>query len=153
MFYERLHVTFVGVVAMLVDSVVVAEFAGYWLHRLLHTDKFPGLSRGHLNRFSLGNVGIRWLAPYAIIVLFCWAVLVLLGVPPVCQALALSTLVGWPLLMFNYLHERMHVDNPWMTRNPQVRPWFLDARRFDDIHHPSVGDKGFMELRYRLRFF
>ncbi len=85
MFYERLHVTFVGVVATLVDSVVVAEFAGYWLHRLLHSDKFPALSRGHLihhfliygprqpmrvggyhdatdNRFALGNVGMEWLA-------------------------------------------------------------------------------------------
>ncbi len=41
MIYERLHVTFVGIVATLVDSVVVAEFAGYWLHRLLHSDKFP----------------------------------------------------------------------------------------------------------------
>jgi hypothetical protein len=41
MIYERLHVTFVGVVATLVDSVVVAEFVGYWLHRLLLCDKFP----------------------------------------------------------------------------------------------------------------
>ncbi len=102
MIYERLHVTFIGVVATLVDSVAVAEFAGYWLHRLLHSDKFPSLSRGHLihhfliygprqpmrageyhdataNRFSVGNVGIEWLAPSAIILLFCWGVLALLG--------------------------------------------------------------------------
>lgn len=48
MFCDRLHVTFVGVVATLVDSVVVAEFAGYWLQRLLQGGKFPALSRGHL---------------------------------------------------------------------------------------------------------
>ena len=89
MFYQRLHATFVGVVATVVDSVIVAEFAGYWLHRLLHSGMFPALSRGHLihhflvygprqpmraddyhdatdNRFSLGNVGIEWLAPSAI---------------------------------------------------------------------------------------
>src|SRR6266566_5896331 len=29
---NALHFTFVGVVATLADSVVVAEFAGYWLH-------------------------------------------------------------------------------------------------------------------------
>src|SRR5437667_38049 len=109
MFYERLHVTFVGVVATLVDSVVIAEFAGYWLHRLLHSDKFPALSRGHLihhfliygprqsmrateyldatdNRTSVGNVGIEWLAPSAIILLFCWGAMALLGVPPLIQA-------------------------------------------------------------------
>src|SRR5437899_11379995 len=102
MIYERFHVTFVGVVATLVDSVVVAEFAGYWLHRLLHSDKFPSLSRGHLihhfliygprqpmrageyhdatdNRFSVGNVGIEWLAPSPIILLFCWAVMAYSG--------------------------------------------------------------------------
>jgi sterol desaturase/sphingolipid hydroxylase (fatty acid hydroxylase superfamily) len=38
--YERLRVTFVGIVATLVDSIVVAEFAGYWLHRLLHLENF-----------------------------------------------------------------------------------------------------------------
>ncbi len=45
MIYERLHVTFVGIVAILVDSVVVAEFAGYWLHRLLYNDKFLPFNR------------------------------------------------------------------------------------------------------------
>jgi hypothetical protein len=106
MIYERFHVTFVGVIATLVDSVIVAEFAGYWLHRLLHSDKFPALSRGHLihhfliygprqpmrageyhdatdNRFSVSNVGVEWLVPSALILLFCWGVMAALGVPPV----------------------------------------------------------------------
>ena len=115
MFYERLHVTFVGVLATLVDSVVVAEFAGYWLHRLLHSDKIPALSQGHLihhflvygprqpmraheyrdatdHRFSVGNVGREWLAPSAIILLLCWGVMALLHVPHAYQVLALCTL-------------------------------------------------------------
>ncbi len=41
MIYERLHITFVGVVAALADSAVVAEFAGCWLHRLLHSNWLP----------------------------------------------------------------------------------------------------------------
>ena len=53
MIYERLHVTFVGIVAALVDSVVVAEFAGYWLHRLLHCGKFPAESRYALEETEL----------------------------------------------------------------------------------------------------
>lgn len=55
MTYQRFHAAFVGVVAALVDSIVVAELAGYWLHRLL---------------------------------------------------------------MFNYLHDRVHPENFWMTRVP-----------------------------------
>jgi len=176
MFYARLHVTFVGVIATLVDSVVVAEFAGYCLHRLLHSDKFPALSRGHLihhflvygptqpmrageyhdatdHRFSLDNVGIEWLAPSAIILLFCWAAMGLLSVLPVYQALSLCTLLGWPILMFSYLHDRMHTENFWMTRVPLFRSWFLKARRLHDIHHRSVNSKGFMDTNFGIGFY
>jgi len=176
MFYQRLHATFVGVVATLVDSVVVAEFAGYWLHRLLHSDMFPALSRGHLihhflvygprqpmragtyhdatdNRFSVGNVGIEWLAPSAIILLFCWGVMALLGVPPGYQVLALCTLLGWPILMFSYLHDRMHIENFWMTRVPLLRSWFLHARRLHDIHHRSVNSAGLMDTNFGIGLY
>ncbi len=176
MIYERLHVTFVGVVATLVDSVVVAEFAGYWLHRLLHSDKFPSLSRGHLihhfliygprqpmrageyhgatdDRFSVGNVGIEWLAPSTIILLFCWEVMALQGVQPVYQLLALCTLICWPVLMFSYLHDRMHTENFWMTRVPLLKSWFLKARRLHDIHHRSVDSEGFMDSNFGIGFY
>jgi sterol desaturase/sphingolipid hydroxylase (fatty acid hydroxylase superfamily) len=176
MWYHRLHITFVGIVATLFDSIVVAEFAGYWLHRLLHSDRLPALSRGHLihhfliygprqpmraedyrdataDRFSLGNVGIEWLVPSAIILLFCWGVMVLLGVPRIYQAIALSTLLGWPLLMFSYLHDRMHVDNFWMSRVPFLKTWFLKARRLHDIHHRSVNDKGYLDTNFGIGFY
>jgi sterol desaturase/sphingolipid hydroxylase (fatty acid hydroxylase superfamily) len=176
MIYQRLHVTLVGVVATLVDSVVVAEFAGYWLHRLLHSDKLPALGRGHLihhfliygpqqpmrageyhnatdNRFSVGNVGIEWLAPSAIILLSGWGVMVLLGVPLVYQVFALCTLLGWPILMFSYLHDRMHIENFWMTRVPVLRWWFLKARRLHDIHHRNVNSEGFMDTNFGIGFY
>ena len=175
MIYERLHVTFVGIIATLVDSVVVAEFAGYWLHRLLHSNKFPALSRGHLihhfliygprqpmragkyrdateDRFSLGNVGLEWLAPSAVILLFCWAVMALLGVPPVYQVIALCTLLGWPVLMFSYLHDRMHIENHWMTRVPLLRSWFLAARRLHDVHHRSMNSQGLLDANFGIGF-
>ena len=176
MSYERLHVTLVGIIATLVDSVVVAEFAGYWLHRLLHSDRFPVLSRGHLihhflvygprqpmraaeyhdgtdNRFSVGNVGIEWVVPSALILLFCWGAMVQLGVPHAYQALALCTLLGWPLLMFSYLHDRMHLENFWMTRFPLLKTWFLRARRLHDIHHHSVNHEGFMDTNFGIGFY
>jgi sterol desaturase/sphingolipid hydroxylase (fatty acid hydroxylase superfamily) len=176
MIYERLHVTFVGIIATLVDSVVVAEFAGYWLHRLLHSDRFPALSRGHLihhfliygprqpmraaeyhdatnDRFSVGNVGLEWLTPSALIFLFCWGVMALLKVPHVYQILALCTLLGWPLLMFSYLHDRMHLENFWMTRVPVLKTWFLKARRLHDIHHRSVDCEGYMDTNFGIGFY
>jgi sterol desaturase/sphingolipid hydroxylase (fatty acid hydroxylase superfamily) len=176
MIYERFHVTFVGIVATLVDSVVVAEFAGYWLHRLLHSDKFPALSRGHLihhfliygpgqsmraahyqdatdNRFSVGNVGIEWLMPSGIILFLCWGVMAVFGVPAIYQVIALGTLLGWPILMFSYLHDRMHIENFWMTRVPVLRAWFLSARRMHDIHHRSVDNQGLMDTNFGIGFY
>ena len=105
------------------------------------------------NRFSIGNVGLEWLAPCAIILLFCWGVMALLGVPPVYQALALCTLLGWPILMFSYLHDRMHIENFWMTRVPLLRSWFLRARRLHDVHHRSVNSQGFMDTNFGIGFY
>lgn len=176
MLYERLHVTFVGVLATLVDSIIVAEFAGYWLHRLLHSGRIPALSRGHLihhfliygprqpmrageyhdatdNRFSVGNVGLEWLVPSAIILLFCWGVMALFRVPATYQLIALTMLLGWPILMFSYLHDRMHLENFWMARVPLLRAWFLRARRLHDIHHKSLDSKGFMDANFGIGFY
>jgi hypothetical protein len=130
------QVTVLGIASTLSCSLLVAEFAGYWLHRLLHSDKLPMLSRGHLihhflvygpqqpmrtrdykdatdNRFSVGNVGIEWLAPSGFILLFCWAVMALLHIRHAYQILALCTLLGWPISMFSYLHDRMHIASFW----------------------------------------
>jgi sterol desaturase/sphingolipid hydroxylase (fatty acid hydroxylase superfamily) len=105
------------------------------------------------NRTSVGNVGVEWLAPSAIILLFCWGAMALLGVPPVYQVLALCTLLGWPILMFSYLHDRMHILNFWMTRVPLLRSWFLRARRLHDFHHRSVNSKGFMNTNFGIGFY
>jgi sterol desaturase/sphingolipid hydroxylase (fatty acid hydroxylase superfamily) len=175
MIYERLHVTFVGVVATLVGSVVVAEFAGYWLHRLVHSNKFPALSRGHLvhrlliygsrqsmrarghldatdSRTSVGNVGVEWLAPSAIILLFCWGAKVLFGVPPVYQVLALCTAarLAHPDVQ---LPARRDAPRFWMTRVPFLRAWFLNARRRHDIYHRSVDSEGCMDTNYGIGFY
>jgi hypothetical protein len=81
-----------------------AEFFAYWLHRLLHSDKIPCLSRGHLihhfliygpgqpmrldeyhdatdDRFSVGNVGLEWLVPSAMILTVLWASMRLAHLP------------------------------------------------------------------------
>ena len=176
MFHERPNVTLAGIFATLAASIVLAEFIGYWLHRLLHSDKIPALSRGHLihhfliygprqpmraedyhdatdSRFSLGNVGLEWLVPSAMILFFCWGVMALLGVPLAYQVLALCTLLAWPILMFSYLHDRMHIEDFWMTRVPILCTWFLNARRLHDIHHRSVDREGFMDTNFGIGFY
>ncbi len=166
----------IGIPLTLAVSCLLAEFFGYWLHRLLHSDKLPFLSRGHLihhfliygpgqpmrhdhyhdatdNRFSVGNVGLEWLAPSAIILAVLWALMMVLQIRPPYQAIALVTLIVWPAFMFSYLHDRMHLSEFWMARNPLLHTWFRAARRLHDIHHHAVDGKGRMDANFGIGFF
>src|SRR6266404_1551245 len=123
----------IGIPLTLLSASLLAEFFGYWLQRLLHSDKIPFLSRGHLihhlliygpgqpmrldeyhdatdNRFSVGNVGLEWIAPSAIILPALWGAMRLAHLPALYQSIALVTLIAWPLCMFSYLHDRMHTN-------------------------------------------
>ena len=166
----------VAIPCTLVISCLLAEFLGYWLHRLLHSDKIPFLSRGHLihhfliygpgqpmrhqeyhdatdNRFSVGNVGPEWLLPSAIILAALWTLMALAHFPVLYQTIALTTLTIWPIFMFSYLHDRMHLSNFWMERTPVLRVWFRSARRLHDIHHHAVNDHGRMDANFGIGFF
>jgi hypothetical protein len=44
MSYERMLVAFVGFIAVLLDSVVVAEFAGHWLRAFCTAANSPSVS-------------------------------------------------------------------------------------------------------------
>jgi sterol desaturase/sphingolipid hydroxylase (fatty acid hydroxylase superfamily) len=157
-------------------SSLAAEFLGYWLHRLLHGDKLPLLSRSHLihhfliygpgqpmrhdhyqdatdNRFSVGNVGLEWLAPSAVILAVVWVLMVALRIPALYQSIALATLIVWPIFMFSYLHDRMHLSEFWMAQNPLLHSWFRAARRLHDIHHHAVDDNGRMDTNFGIGFF
>jgi sterol desaturase/sphingolipid hydroxylase (fatty acid hydroxylase superfamily) len=172
----HLQGSFLGIALTLAIGVLAAELFGYWLHRLLHSGLIPALSRSHLihhlllygpgrpmrsslyhdatdDRFALGNIGVEWLAPSAIILFISWALMRLFHVPPVYQTIALATLLGWPILMFSYLHDGMHLENFWMARVPVLRNWFLKSRRLHDIHHHNLRDDGTMHRNFGIGFY
>jgi hypothetical protein len=176
MFATILGVTLRGLLFTITGSCFVAEFSGYWLHRLLHSDRFPALSRGHLvhhfliygpnqplraekykdatdDRISLGNIGLEWLAPSALILAFSWGVLLWFHVSRVYRITAISTLALWPIFMFSYLHDRMHLRDFWMTETPLLKTWFVTARRLHDIHHRSLNDQGRLDRNFGIGFF
>jgi sterol desaturase/sphingolipid hydroxylase (fatty acid hydroxylase superfamily) len=165
-----------GVVVGVLSSCLVAEFTGYWLHRLLHCDKVPFLSRGHLihhflvygprqsmrstgykdatdGRFSVGNIGLEWLIPSAVVLAFCWGIMALFAVPHAYQIVSLCTLLIWPIFMFNYLHDRMHLKNFWMSRVPLLRIWYIGARKLHDVHHLRLNNEGRMDTNFGIGFF
>lgn len=157
-------------------SVLVAELAGYALHRLMHSDRFPAMSRAHLihhlviygpkqpmrtaeyndattGRAAIGNVGLEWLLPSGIILTACWFALWLLNVPMAYRLLSIFSLLVWPTFMFSYLHDRMHIQNFWMERAPVLKWWFRKARRLHDIHHRSLDGNGRMDKNFGIGFF
>jgi len=173
---DHTNLSLPGVIASVLSSCLVAEFTGYWLHRLLHCDKVQFLSRGHLihhflvygpqqsmrstgykeateGRFSIGNLGLEWLAPSAVVLSFCWGIMVLFAVPRAYQIVSLCTLLIWPIFMFNYLHDRMHLKTFWMSRVPLIRMWYINARKLHDIHHLQLNNEGRMDANFGIGFF
>ena len=165
-----------GVLEAVVCSCLVAEFTGYWLHRLLHSDKLPFLSRNHMahhlvlygptqpmrgqtykdatnGRASLGNVGLEWLVPSGIVLLLCSTIMFIFHVRLIYQAIVLANLVVWPFVTFSFLHDAMHLSDPWMARVPLLRTWFLRARRLHEIHHHSLNNAGRMNANFGIGFF
>jgi sterol desaturase/sphingolipid hydroxylase (fatty acid hydroxylase superfamily) len=173
---SNVSVTLWGLLITIVGALAVAEFVGYCLHRMLHSDRFPVLSRAHLihhfllygpnqpmraaeykkatdGRVSIGNVGWEWLLPSGAVLFFCWGGMCLLRVQWPYQVLALGTMVVWPVFMFSYLHDRMHLKDFWMERTPLLRIWFLKARRLHDIHPHVLPDQGRMDRNFGIGFF
>jgi sterol desaturase/sphingolipid hydroxylase (fatty acid hydroxylase superfamily) len=176
MFWFCAALSAAGVLESVICSCLVAEFAAYWLHRLLHSDKLPFLSRNHMahhlllygptqpmraerykdatdGRLSLGNIGLEWLAPSAVLLIFSWGVMHVLRIRPVYQAIAFANLVGWPFFTFSLLHDAMHLRHAWLARLPVVNIWFRRARRLHDIHHHSLNDTGRMNANFGIGFF
>jgi len=165
------------VLAWLAASIFVSELLGYFLHRLLHSGKIGFLSRGHMRHHlvlygplqsqrpeteyrdatvdsvSIGNVGLEWLIPGAILLAASIALLSYLQVSIFHQLVFVGGSLGWSFFMFSYLHDRMHVAGFWMGQNRWLKRWFIAARDAHDIHHWALNDKGFMDKNFGIGFF
>lgn len=172
---SRLRFT-ISIVTWSLGSCISAELLGYWLHRLLHSGAIRFLSRNHMkhhlvlygplqkqrsatyydateNRPSLGNIGLEWLTPAALIIAVMLVAFYLLQVTPAHQLLCLGITLSWSSLMFSYLHDAMHVEGLWLEKNRFLKRWFLSARRLHDIHHRVLNDKGLMNKNFGIGLF
>jgi len=158
-------------------ACVTAEFVGYWLHILLHSDKIKFLSRSHMihhlisyppdkpmrpseeyrlstqGRASLLGIGMEWLVPIAVIMSGLELALRAAGASPLHQAVFVATALGWGTAMFWYMHDAMHLKRFWMEKNPALGRWFLRARKRHDIHHMRIADSGLMNRNFGICFF
>jgi sterol desaturase/sphingolipid hydroxylase (fatty acid hydroxylase superfamily) len=168
---------FAEMIGWLLGSAFAGELLGYLLHRLLHSGWIRWLSASHMThhmalygplqkqrpsesyrdatagRFSVGNVGIEWLAPSAVLLVGAAVLFWSLQVRIFHQAVFFATVLTWSFVMFSYLHDRMHVLNFWMERSPLLKRWFRHARHLHDIHHHVLNDGGLMDKNFGIGFF
>src|SRR5438093_1178695 len=102
------------------------------------------------DRFSIGNIGVEWLAPTAVLLVLAETIFWAFRVRLVHQAVFFATVLAWSFVMFSYLHDRMHVKNFWMERNPILKGWFRRGRQLHDIHHRMLNDGGLMDIAHYL---
>jgi len=163
-------------VAWIVGGCLSSELLGYFLHRLLHSGRIPFLSRSHMKHHmelygplqpqrskayldattesvSLGNIGLEWLIPSAVLLAFALGTLRLLHVPGFYQGVYVASILAWSFLMFSYLHDVMHVEGFWLERIPLLRSWFVSARNLHEIHHRVLNDQGIMHKNFGIGFF
>lgn len=157
-------------------SIIFTELVGYFLHQLLHSERISWLSKSHMihhlkdygprdsmrrdeylsgarKRTSVVGIGLEWVVPSAVIYSIMIGFMFLIGVSWWLQLIAVATSIFWAYLMFNYLHDAMHLTNFWMLRVPLLSSWFKKARRRHDIHHKNLSDEGRMNRNFGICFF
>jgi sterol desaturase/sphingolipid hydroxylase (fatty acid hydroxylase superfamily) len=158
------------------SACLFAEFAGYWLHILLHSERIGFLSRSHMihhlvvyppnkpmrpsrqyldstfGRASLLGLGMAWILPAAILIAVLLASFRAGGVRPLHQAIFIGTSLAWGFATFYYMHDAMHLQDFWMETHPLLHGWFLRARKRHDIHHMRVAADGRMMTNFGICF-
>jgi sterol desaturase/sphingolipid hydroxylase (fatty acid hydroxylase superfamily) len=102
---------------------------------------------------SLGNIGVEWLIPSAILIACALGLFHLFHVRLLYQMICLGVTLGWSFLMFSYLHDVQHIEGFWMERNRFLRGWFVSARSLHKIHHQAINDEGLMDRNFGIGFF
>jgi len=168
--------TLIAVANWTFGSCLSAELMGYALHRLLHSGAIGFLSRSHMQhhlvqygpleqqrsanyrdaidqRLALGNIGVEWLMPAALLLIVALVLFRILGIPLLYQVVYVGCTLGWSFLMFSYLHDVMHVEGFWLEKTPLLKRWFAGARRRHDIHHRALNDQGIMNKNFGIGLF
>lgn len=163
-------------IILILSGIIFAEFVGYWLHILLHSEKVPALSRAHmlhhLRDYSPGKtlhrdeylsstddrahflgIGFEWILPILTIVILSTAIMNLLGMSWNSQIIFTVSALAWGYFMFGYIHSSMHLKNFWMHKIPGLSSWHKNIRKLHDYHHLQISPDGRMQKNYGICFY
>ena len=161
----------------LITGIIYAEIVGYFVHILIHSEKFPALSNAHMlhhlrdygphkkyftekyiestrDRASFyGGIGFEWFVPIGTILGITVAILYTAGVSAYFQAVFVITGLVWGYTAFSYMHSAMHLKNFWMLKVPGLKQWCQSLRTLHLIHHKNVFEDGRMMTNFGICFF
>lgn len=163
------------IAAIVFFSWLLAEFYGYWLHVLMHSDRFRWLSHRHMHHhlksygplmkmrtkiyrkdreedLLIAGLGLEWFLPALALAIITAAVEWVIGLSVVEIVLSEIILIVYSVFLFWYLHDAMHVKKSWVLKVPYLNRRFIQARRNHDIHHLSVTDDGLMNTNFGIAF-
>lgn len=161
-----------------VCGVILAEFAGYWIHILLHSNKIEFLSISHMQhhlreyhpskpirldgvylscgakRANIAGIGMEWIVPIGLLVAAIHGTFFALSVPLAHQLVFTAAALAWSWFLFGYMHDAMHYKFFWMQKGPAfIQRWYAFIRRNHDIHHYTFSDEGVMTANFGICFF
>jgi len=165
-----------NILLWIVGACFVAEFIGYFLHKLLHSHRIEFLSRGHMvhhlrtygpkmpkrtpkyitsvdGRAALLNYGMEWIVPITVIYSTFFLIFWIADVPWLYRLVFITVSSVWALTMFGYMHDASHISDFWMTKNRFLKKWSLHVRKLHDIHHLNLADNGKMTKNFGICFF
>lgn len=153
-----------------------AEVISYPIHRLLHSNTIPALSRDHMlhhlqlygpqnplrtptyltsvdNRFSFLGLGREWWYLILAANLIGFILCLILQIPLSYTTIFLTAATAWGVFGFFYIHDAFHITNQWLTKSSLFKRWFTTARKLHDIHHLEINDSGKMTKNFGICFY
>jgi len=170
-----MNLSFTIIITILLGCLT-AEIVGYFLHRLLHSNKVKFLSRGHMihhlklygpkdcqaldryessvvNRTSIAGFGSEWFVPVFIIIGLILGIGLLLQISLLLIVVFSGSIIAYTSFFFSYMHDKLHIQGFWMGKNRFLKKWFFRARKLHILHHKVLNDEGKMNTNYGICFF
>lgn len=171
-----MEISILYIISSVLLGFLFAEFVGYWLHILLHSNKIRFLSDGHMlhhirlygpdfpqrseeyrdsaiSRANILGYGMEWVIPVIALIAVIFSVGWFFDIPFLYQISFASAAFIWAWFLFGYMHVALHLENFWMLRSKLFKNWFLRVRKWHDIHHIHLSDNGKMNKNFGICFF
>jgi sterol desaturase/sphingolipid hydroxylase (fatty acid hydroxylase superfamily) len=126
-------------------------------HLKLYGPKMPKRSERYKiavkNRAEVLGIGMEWMAPVSITLVIIFLVGWLLSIRILYIGIFTVSALLWGYILFNYMHDALHIEGFWMLKNRYLKDRFLKIRGRHDIHHVHLSDDGRMNKNFGICFF